>query len=70
MNQTLAIILTIIIIVALLVIFFVSFVLNRRTKGPEGDSPTTETCASCSLSDNCLVSSYHASKDEEKGGEE
>lgn len=70
MNQTLAIILTIVIIAVLLVVFFVSFVLNRKIKGPETDSPSIETCASCSMSDNCLVSSYHASKNEEEGGEE
>ena len=50
MSKELAIALAIVIIVALLVLFFVRFILYRRTPTPKGCEklePSEETCGSC-----------------------
>ncbi len=50
MSKELAIVLAVAIIVLLLVIFFVSFILYRRTPAPKGCeklAPSEETCGAC-----------------------
>lgn len=71
MSKEVAIALAITIMVALAIIFFVSFILYRRTPAPKGCeklTPTEEMCGSCKKA-GCPIR-WNASESEDKEKEQ
>lgn len=63
MPQTLKIILAIGIMAVLLTLFFVSYLLNKKTPKPEGCLEDEATCSSCTL----VSCGHHPDMHEQKG---